>query len=578
MSVVLAVNCGFGSSAGLFEDGRAVLCMEEERLGRVKNWIGLPEKVLGHLVSSGQADPSRVDAVVLANDRYFHSSRELFYSLYDRNFEEAGKALPLGRYKGAFWKLADPLLDRLGERGMLPDRAEDEAFLEGLGFSRSVMHRANHHFCHAAAAYHGLAPDDGDVLVFTLDGGGDGLKAAVYRGRGGSLERLLAFDGFSVGNVYSAVTYLLGFTPHEHEYKLMGLAPYVDPRHAGRYREFFAQFVGLTDGDTRFTNPAGLDYQRFYKAALPGLRRARFDNVAAGLQAFAEDVVLRWVVGNVRAHGVRRVLLSGGVFMNVKLNMLIAAHPEIEFADVFPSCGDESNIFGAAFADHAARGGRATGLLDRYTLGTSPEQDAAAAIEAVGGKVRTRHLADPQSFIVQELLAGRIVARCSGPMEFGARALGNRSILANPADLRTVGRINRAIKNRDFWMPFAPVVLWDRAQELLRVPDSLHPHGSPYMMFAFETTDAAREAMPCGLHQADFTARAQTVTEGRYPELAAIIGGFAEKTGVSALLNTSFNLHGFPIVENAAQALDVLLGSAIDVLVLGDTAVTRREA
>src|SRR6202008_652096 len=154
---------------------------------------------------------------------------------------------------------------------------------------------------------------------------------------------------YSIGNMYSAITHFLGFTPHEHEYKLIGLAPYLNPKYAEQYRKYFEQFLSLKNDDTEFYNPMSLSHVEFFGRLIKDLKKARFDNIAAGMQAFTEEIVTRWVKGNIKKHGVKKIVCAGGVFMNVKLNKILSTLAEVEYMDVFPSCGDESNIFGAAF-------------------------------------------------------------------------------------------------------------------------------------------------------------------------------------------------------------------------------------
>jgi carbamoyltransferase len=592
MGLTLAVNAGIGSSVGVFRDGVPVFCVEEERFNRVKNWMGIPEQALHHVATQGIAPPEAVDQVALVNLRDPRMNRSSFYAMYDEAFRHAAGDIPL-------WSRLDPRravsraidgcrrLKRDLERRRVgnspldaavgtPHHA-DERFLASLGYRAETMTRVEHHHCHAAAAYYGLAPHlNEDYLVFTLDGGGDFDTSTVWRGKNGRLEKLSASHCYSIGNIYSAVTHFLGFTPHEHEYKLMGVAPYVHEKYFRAYLDFFGRYLRLTADGTAFENPHRLTHEQFMRQLLGHIRRYRFDNLSAGLQAFTEEIVIQWIRAAVAHHGIRRILCSGGVFMNVKLNQRLSQLPEIEWIDVFPSCGDESNIFGAAWHVINRGADRQVGLLSRYTLGTSPEGGLAHAVRAFAADIRAETVADASQSVCRLLLDGKIVARCSGPMEFGARALGNRSILANPRDLATVNKINRAIKNRDFWMPFAPAVLWERADQVVHVPPALSAHGSPYMMFTFDTRADRRADMICGLHQADFTARAQTLTRERDPELHRIVELFYRHTGVPAVLNTSFNLHGHPIVENAAQAVDVLLKSELDALVIGNTLMQRR--
>ena len=175
------------------------------------------------------------------------------------------------------------------------------------------------------------------------------------------------------------------------------------------------------------------------------------------------------------------------------------------------------------------------------------------------------------------LIAGKIIARCTGRMEFGARALGNRSILASPDDVKIINKINAAIKKRDFWMPFAPAALEDKLELAVDIPESIKTCHSPYMMFTFNVKPEMADKIIAGVHQADKTARAQTVNPKIYPEFYNIISKFYQKTGIPAVLNTSFNLHGFPIVLGACDSIDVYLNSELDVLVVGNWIITRKQ-
>lgn len=264
--------------------------------------------------------------------------------------------------------------------------------------------------------------------------------------------------------------------------------------------------------------------------------------------------------------------------MNVKLNKLVAQLPEVEFVNVFPSCGDESNIFGAAYTRYNEMNEPKVGLLSHYTLGTTPSGDLSEALEKYKGEIEFEVHENINKEFAKHLANNKIMARCSGNMEFGARALGNRSIMANPSNLRNVARINQAVKKRDFWMPFAPAIKMERASEFVEVPKSISSHKSPYMMFAVDTheNDDRRNDIVCGVHQSDFTARIEGVTPDRYPDLHEIISEFESITNIPVVLNTSFNLHGYPIVENSDQAIYVLLNSKIDYLAIDNHLIRKK--
>ena len=302
----------------------------------------------------------------------------------------------------------------------------------------------------------------------------------------------------------------------------------------------------------------------------------RFDRIAAGLQLFTEELVKRWITGAVQATGVRNVLAAGGVFMNVKSNKQIAESPELESFDVFPSCGDDTLPFGAVWQCHLRQGGRLENIrFEGMYLGPEAGDDLAEAQARYQEMAQFDHCDDPEVRTAELLAEGHIVARCSGPMEFGARALGNRSILADPAHASVVGQINRRIKQRDFWMPFAPAVIAEKADRYLRIPGTLPERISPYMMHAFDTIEA-RDELLASVHSADRTARAQVVCRQLNPPFHRVIEHFGRLTGRWAVLNTSFNLHGHPIVAGACDAVEVFLRSNLEYLMIDHCLVTKR--
>lgn len=587
MSLILSINAGINSSVGLFKDGIPVICLEEERFNRIKNWFGFPEQALDYLITHKYFTTSELTDIAVCDEVLGNVSRERFYNRYAYHYEY-GKQLA---YNVKLERTKLDLKNKLKSAGLYKsykqarnddkdDRQYNEALyvkLSAIGLDTSKVVHVEHHMCHAASAYFGLARDiDEPYLLFTLDGGGDNLRSTISIGKNSSIERLSANNEYSIGNIYSAITHHLGFRSHEHEYKLMGLAPYVNSDYAEQYKKFFEQFLTLENEDTEFANPEFINHSLFFAKVIRALTGSRFDNIAAGLQAFTEDIVVRWIKGNVKKHGIKKILCAGGVFMNVKLNKLLAALPEVEYIDVFPSCGDESNIFGAAFYVHNSNHEKSVGLLNDYALGTSPTDDLEAALNEYKDRLCVVQLADINDKVAELLSNNEIVARCSGKMEFGARALGNRSVLANPSRMQNINKINRSVKKRDFWMPFAPAMLWEEAKELISIPASLAVQGSPYMMFAFDAKDAHRDDIVCGIHQADFTARAQTITKEKYPDFYDIIYKFKQRTGVPCVLNTSFNLHGYPIVANSKQAIEVLLQSGIDALVIDNYLIRRK--
>jgi carbamoyltransferase len=311
----------------------------------------------------------------------------------------------------------------------------------------------------------------------------------------------------------------------------------------------------------------------FFRRLLEG---KRFDWIAGGLQRFTESVLTQWVRNCVRETGIRRVVLGGGVFMNVKANKAIMELEEITDLFVYPSCGDETNAMGAAYCVYAEKAGH-EGIkpLQEVYFGTRYSNDD------VERALRTYRFQSPVRFArmpniersVAELLArGEVVARHCGREEFGARALGNRSILADPRNMNVVRTINEAIKSRDFWMPFAASILAERASDYVVNPKKVR---SPYMILTFDTTDRQAE-IAAGTHPYDRTIRPQVVEQSWNPRYHALIKEFQSITGVGGVLNTSFNLHGYPIASSPVDSLDVFDRSGLKNLAIEDWLVQKQ--
>jgi carbamoyltransferase len=564
---VVGVHNGHNSSAAVVQDGALAFALQEERLTRVKNQGGLPKLTLQRIAAEYPGDAIKAEGLPVAfggrNLTACDWQREAILKSYgQRSSGPVGNLKRLAR-RNAFVSDSINLLKFRNLENELKTVLPCE-HPDALGF--------DHHLCHAAAAYFGWGKMDEQVLVLTCDGAGDCACASVNIGKNGTLKTIARTEeSHSVGAFFGKITYLLGMAPMEHEYKVMGLAPYAE--NAREARKLAEEFEQLFEFDPRnsmiWRRKNGSPAMQFAADYLADrIQRKRFDHIAAGAQLFIEQFLARWVENCVRQTGIPRVALSGGVFMNVKANKRILELPEVEELFVFPSCGDETNAIGAAWLRYHQMYKQIPQPLEHLYLGTAcTEEDVEKAIKnyEFTSAVYTKELPDIEREVAELLAGNKIVARFKGRCEFGARALGNRSILANAANAHAVRTINSMIKCRDFWMPFAPSVLAERSEDYFRKPK---PMPAPHMIMTFDTREEKRAAIPAAIHPQDFTGRPQEVSETTNFSYYGLIKHFEELTGEGVILNTSFNLHGEPVVCTAEDALRVFDVSGLEYLAL----------
>jgi carbamoyltransferase len=595
------------STATLMINGEIVACVSEERFTRKKNDESYPRHAIEQVLAQGGVKPEELDAVVFASERFdphfplFRKStsfgvserlREQRDYWYPRMYLKKNvrymdifkDKIDTNQYPGpAEW---NKILDFI-QQDHTPEEANlfyqdfrKRTLFTHLGIPAEKISFAHHHRCHATYAYYGSPFRGKDVLVMTADAWGDDMNASVSCSRQGRLERLTSATNFIVARLYRSMTLMLGMKPDEHEYKIMGLAAYAKPEYFQGPLKIFSDTM-YVDGMRfayRVTPP---DLYVYFRDLLEGYR---FDSIAGALQHYTEQILSQWTANCLSLTGAQRVVFGGGIAMNVKAMMEIAKLDSVKDLFVCPSPSDESLAMGACYAfmeDHCAMTGQnpdhVLKPLQNAYLG--PRLDSSELNETVRqlSQKGCYHIStkDSLSRAAQLLANGMIVGRCSGRSEFGARALGNRSILADPRNLDVVRVINEKVKNRDFWMPFAASVLDNRADDYLMNPKKM---SAPYMTTAFETTLQGRQSLRAGLHQADWTCRPQIVTEAANPGYHSLIRDFERVSGVGGLLNTSFNIHGEPIVQTAHDAADVLERSDLDALLLDEVLIEKKVA
>jgi len=557
---VLGFNCTHDAAAVLLRDGVPVIAVEEERLSRVKHHFGMPERAVAACLDAGGIGIDGVDRVA------FYMDAGLWLRFFGGHFlRNLPASLSFTKRKPALWR------SFLGV---------ERRFRRTFGY-RGPFDMVEHHHAHAASAF--FPSGFGEAAVLTVDGAGEKVTTLLGAMRGGRLERLRQeVYPRSVGKCWEAVTDWLGFRPQSGEGKAMGLAAWGRPDPAGRFREV----LRAADGGSFHLDLGYFDYplgrnplygarfvREFGPARAPdGPIEPHHQDVAFALQAATEEVVLHMARWLRERTGLRRLVMAGGCALNAPANHRVARGAGFDEVFVQPAAGDNGACLGAALAVHH---GRAPGaprwtMADAFLGPAVEEADAAAALRAAG--IEAERPADLEAAAAALLAEGRVLGWARGRMEFGPRALGHRSILADPRSREMFDRVNRRVKQREPFRPLAPVV---RLEDLGRfVAD---PIPSPFMLLTFPVREEARPLVPAVVH-ADGSARFQTVTAAQEPSLHRLLGLFGERTGVPCLMNTSFNRRGEPVVATARDAVDAFRAMDLDALVLGPFLARRASA
>jgi carbamoyltransferase len=569
---VLGIHDGHDASAALIEDGRVVAAMEEERLNRTKNWSGFPEMAVKKIFEMASCTASDIDIIAMhGNHMPYPKDRQELMAVYEQT----------GSLKTTIRRFAR----RTALRTLYNEvrRADRLKWLKKAGLDKSKAVFVDHHLAHAACAYYGMPNKPGRVLVLTNDGAGDGLCATINVAENGDLKRIADIpEADSLGNIYAMVTFIMGMVPLEHEYKLMGMAPYASDTGTAQVYNFFKNLLVFPSHDSIIwkRGPGCPETYYSYDFLRDGLSLKRFDGICGGLQLFSERMLTTWVRNCIKHTGISDVALGGGVFMNVKANMAISEIPELNSMFIYPSCGDETNSIGSAYIayrDRCLAEGRTPEIEPAGPFYHGPEytddeiEKALVGANAGGGVFTFKKFEDIEAKAASLLAEGIAIGRFKGRMEFGARALGNRSILADATAPGVVKVINDMIKNRDFWMPFAPSILEERGHDYLINPKRVE---APYMIMSFDTTEKVDD-LAAAVHPYDNTARPQMVKQDWNPDYHRLLKEFEKLTGRGGVLNTSFNLHGYPIVCSPEDAVDVFLRSGMTHLAIGNFLVTK---
>ncbi|MFE7504656.1 carbamoyltransferase [Promicromonospora sp. NPDC057488] len=552
------------SSAALIEDGKVVAAAAEERFTRMKHTRAFPAGAIDYCLSTVPGGMDAVDRVAVS------ANPAIDLSVYDGRYAGRARWYPEALYS---------IPNNLAALTNGPYQGHTTQVLQTADKPLQIDY-VYHHDAHAANAFF-LSPFD-SAAILTVDGRGEDCTALSAIGEGGSFTAIdtIPFP-HSIGLLYGAVTEYLGFRLDRDEWKVMGLAAYGDPDSAA-YKAL-RDLVHLKDGNVRID----LNYFGYYlrpsrgavsdsfidqfgPARLP--REAitsRHHDVAAAVQHVLEDALQYLLTDLHRQTGMKRAVLGGGSFMNSVFNGKITS--STPFDEVFiSSCPDDSGTsVGAALYSHCVLqdAKRGPAMAHNYY---GPSFDQASIDDVLSrAKLRAPAVEDPAATAARALAEGHIVGWFQGRMEFGQRALGNRSILADPRSVSARDQVNDAVKFREPWRPFAPAVL---AEDFSSYFGSEPP--VPFMERTLPVLPTARNLIPAAVH-VDGTARPQTVSADTNPLFYRLISAFRDLTGVGAVLNTSFNLAEEPIVCEPQDAIRTFYSSGLDMLVMGNRVLTK---
>ena len=581
------------SAAALLEDGVIVAAAQEERFTRKKHDSGFPAQAVAFCLEQAGIDFSGIDQVVFYDKPFLKFERllETYLAFAPRGFRSFATAMPVWIKEKLFQKsmLIQQLKEHAAAAGL-----EDYPWEERLLFSE-------HHLSHAASAFF-PSPFD-EAVVLTMDGVGEWATTSVALGRGKELEIVKEIHfPHSLGLLYSAFTYYTGFKVNSGEYKVMGLAPYGEPRFKqlildklmdlkedGSFRlnlEYFDYCTGLRMTNDRFAELFGEPV----RTPDQPLTQVHMD-LAASVQAVTEEVVLRMARALAAEYGGDNLCLAGGVALNCVANGELLRDGAFKNVWVQPAAGDAGGALGAALCAHhlfkggerpAGRGGDA--MRGSY-LGPSFETpEIERRLREAGAKFEVLGDDEVIDATARALSDEKAVGWFQGRMEFGPRALGGRSILGDPRSPSMQSTLNLKVKYRESFRPFAPSVLREAVDEWFE-----HDTDSPYMLMVADVVESRRRAMseeqqalfgieklnvprseiPAVTH-VDYSARIQTVHAETNPRYHALISRFNEITGCPVVVNTSFNVRGEPIVCTPEDAFRCFMGTEIEVLVVGN--------
>jgi carbamoyltransferase len=545
------------SSACLVRDGELVFAVAEERISRAKHDARFPVNAIRACLDFRRVKAEQLDEVCFG------------WQVAGAAFRHDLKCYASGKMPATYM---NGLNSTLHFMSMWHQQGGAKRFTQTFGATKARMRFVEHHLAHALSAYSFSGFDEAAVVV--MDGRGAWEASSIWHGRDGRIEHVLTIPfPDSVGYFYSEFTEYLGFQRNSDEWKVMGLAPYGKPGldlrafiepEAGPYKVHARKLVG--NGAAPFAEMVGV----FGPRRVPESEiEERHKDVAYAVQDACEIAMMSVVKMAIEKTKCRNVCLAGGVALNSKANGKIAASGLVDKIFVQPAASDDGVALGAGIAPYLDGGGRLPMRAMRHAY-LGPEFDDEAIESALRTyKLKYARLSDAAADAAELLSNGKILGWFQGRMEFGPRALGNRSILADPRDPEMNAKVNNAVKFREWWRPFAPSMKKEAAGDYLESASD-----SPFMILTAQVRPEKRAVIPSVTH-VDGSARPQTVEKEINPLYWRLIDEFGKRTGVPVIMNTSFNLRGEAIVNTPTDAIRTFFSSGMDALVIGSFLVEK---
>lgn len=583
------------SAAALIQNGCILAAAQEERFTRIKHDARFPINAIGYCLSEARISPKEIDYVVFYDKPFLKFERllETYLAFAPRGFNSFRKAVPL-------W-----LKEKLFQKKMLCDE------LHKFGFESNLANRllfSEHHLSHAASAF--FPSPFSKAAILTMDGVGEWATTSLALGKENKIEILKEIHfPHSIGLLYSAFTYYTGFRVNSGEYKLMGLAPYGEPKYAqqildhlidlkadGSFRldlSYFNYCTGLTMTSTRFHDL----FEGPPRSAESQLTQKHMD-IAASIQKVTEEVVLRLARSLIKETGEKNLCLAGGVALNCVANGKVLREGGQNHLWIQPASGDAGGALGAALAAYHLHleqprqlSSSGDSMEGSYLGPMFPDEEIAKRLEGMSARFEVLEEDELIRSCVEILQEGKAVGWFQGRMEFGPRSLGARSILGDARSPQMQSVLNLKVKFRESFRPFAPSVLREDVSEwfdldtdspyMLLVADISKKYQRPMtdeqkQLFGIEKLNVPRSDIPAITH-VDYSARIQTVHRETNPRYHKLLSAFKSRTGCPVLVNTSFNVRGEPIVCTPEDAFRCFMGTGIEALAIGNC-LLRKEA